>query len=59
MVHISVGDTVRIVSAKPGEQKLLHKVGSVVMITDRVNCFVTFEDGSYAQVDIKQLEKAS
>jgi len=57
MERINVNNRVQIVAIKPGEQSLLNKIGTVMMIADGVNCFLTFDDGSFATVNIKQLKK--
>jgi hypothetical protein len=57
MERINVTNKVQVIAIKPGEQPLLNKVGTVMMITDGVNCFLTFEDGSFATVNINQLKK--
>lgn len=57
MNTIQPGDVVVIIKVEKDQQPLLNKVGRVVMITDDVNCFVTFNDGKGAAVNISQLRK--
>jgi hypothetical protein len=58
MGEISASDRVKIIQVKPGQQQLMNKSGTVMMIVDGVKCFVTLDDGGFAEVDISQLKKA-
>lgn len=59
MATIAVNDKVRIIQALPGEEGLLKKVGRVVMVVDGEKCLVVLDDGSSANVNMKQLTKVT
>lgn len=59
MTEINVTDLVKIVRVNAGQEDLLNRIGSVVMIAGGTKCVVGFEDGSGASVTIDQLEKVS
>ena len=57
MAEINVNDLVKIIRVNAGQEHLLNRVGTVVMIADGKKCVVAFEDGSGASVTIDQLAK--
>lgn len=58
MERINVNDRVQIIQIEPGGQQLLHKFGTVILISDGRQCVVALDDGSVATVKIGQLKKA-
>jgi len=57
MEPINASDKVQIVKVNAGQEKLLNKIGRVMLITDDVNCVVSFPDGSGASVHVSQLKR--
>jgi hypothetical protein len=59
MSAINVGDRVQVIKTKPGEEQFLNKIGRVVLVTDEVNCVVSFGGNAGGSFHVSQLKKVA